>query len=113
MLNNAIRAAKTDGQIPTVDWLKSIKDRCMPQSKQEWSEEDERNLSKIETIVLGKGLVGGNRNELVDWLKSLRPQKQWKPSEEQLVSLKLFIERYPDYVYNKELDDLYNNLKAL
>lgn len=47
--------------------------------------------------------------DIVTWLNQLR----WKPSEEQLLSLKFYIEHSPYYVYNKELESLYEQLKTL
>lgn len=101
----------------TIEWLESLKDRVQPQPKQEWSEEDEYHKRQILRILKDNGCSQTLQEKTEKWieerLKSLRPQSHWKPTKEQLVSLKLFIERYPDYVYNKELDDLYNDLKAL
>ena len=64
-------------------WLKSLKDRIQPQSKQEWSEEDEKILNSIIEDVMPCGecpdyptdeereyFYEGNRK--VDWLKSLK-----------------------------------------
>ena len=34
-----------------IDWLKSIKDRVLPQPKQEWSEEDEKNFKKAIKVL--------------------------------------------------------------
>ncbi len=63
-----------------ITWLKSLKDRVQP-LKQEWSEEDEEeanyiadfieNLIKKEKLVSKKTMI---MEEMVDWLKSLRPQ---------------------------------------
>ena len=51
--------------------------------------------------------------EYADWLKSFKPQPRWKPSEEQLLSLKFIINNYPDYVYNADLESLFEYLKNL
>ena len=72
-----------------VDWLKSLRDRVQPQPKQEWNEEDETYLDHIITAVKlyytdYKGEENPWRNELLRWLKSLRPQNRWKPSDEQM-----------------------------
>ena len=50
-----------------------------------------------------------------NWLKSLRPQNKWKPSEELMGSLCMIIE-HPDRMtdYNREnLKSLYEQLKEL
>jgi len=52
-------------------------------------------------------------SEYADWLKSFKPRPHWKPSEEQLLSLKFIIKNYPDYVYNADLESLYEDLKKL
>ena len=47
----------------------------------EWSGDDEKMLRTI----ISDGVRGvGLDNSQVDWLKSLRPQPHWKPSEEQM-----------------------------
>lgn len=76
------------------DWLNSLKDRVLPQPKQEWSEEDEENmidLLKYLEINLNECI---RKDEIISWLKSLKPQPHWKPSEEQLEALKLLINYY-------------------
>lgn len=79
----------------------------------EWSEEDEicrynaiHYLEKPELLEYNKP----NKDIVVKWLKSLRPQKHWKPTEEQLTCLEDVI-----YVYKnpKHLTSLLNELKAL
>ena len=78
-------------------WLNNL----IPQPKQEWSEEDE---DMLETLIsdyefLSKKYRDEQNDffvetsfakddiEMVDWLKSLRHQKQWKPSKEQIMYL--------------------------
>lgn len=84
-------AALTDNQM---EFLKSLKDRV--QLKQEWDEEDEVMIKVFDSIigyiveVVDKNVLerfGTNRKELFSWLKSLRPQNTWKPSEEQIKAL--------------------------
>ncbi len=72
-------------------WLKSLKDRVLPQPKQEWSEEDEDMCYKAIAVINrlcaeGKDYVWSIKTlkKLFDWLKSLRPQSHWKPSDEQI-----------------------------
>ena len=98
-----------------IGWLKSIKDRIIPQPKQEWSEEDE---GIKETIIEELELVKKSLDEvnyegydkLIDWLKSLRPQPQWKPSDEQMERLKGTINSLP---HQEVLYSLYQDLKKL
>lgn len=73
------------------DWLKSIKDRVQPQSKQEWSEEDKVKINRIVAFLENLNLKNLNiiddNNTFkkdVDWLKSLKERYTWKPSKEQM-----------------------------
>lgn len=85
-LNNLIYALANDRigccRDEYVDWLKSIKDRVQPQPKQEWSEDDEKLFEEIKRCV-GIQYPLGNPS-IFKFLKSLRPQNRWKPSEEQM-----------------------------
>ena len=66
---------------PIIDWLKSIKDRCLPQQQQEWSEEDEDNY--IDTCTAISNIHSSETSgKLKNWLKSLRPQPKQEWSEE-------------------------------
>ena len=65
-------------------WLKSLRDRCLPQPKQEWGEKDER--CKNAAINACSQMIENYENstrwyeDAISWLKSLRPQKRWKQS---------------------------------
>jgi hypothetical protein len=67
------------------DWLKSIKDRVQP--KQEWNKEDEDILNTI-INYFEIDLECTENDDIIRWLKSLRPQNKWKPSDEQIYWLK-------------------------
>ena len=75
--------------ISNINWLKFLKDRVQPQPKQEWSEEDELKISDILALLRGGENCHYNTSELFNWLKSLRPQNRWKPSDEQMEVKKL------------------------
>ena len=88
-----------------------------------WSEEDETGLTNT-IIMLKEGaslhFIKNDITKAVDWLKSLKdrvqPQKQWKPSEEQLEFLKKCIESYNEVSFPTEFRlfrTLYNDLKKL
>ena len=62
-----------------IDWLNSLKDRVQP--KQEWSYEDRIHLGNCIALIQRASEREAN------WLKSLRPQNTWKPSDEQMVVL--------------------------
>lgn len=90
----------------------------------EWSEEDEEMLSLIFTCIgdyYGRGLITKKQETAIkDWLKSLRPQNHWKPSDEQMKALKEAIDysaahgspHWNDFIFNV-LRTLYNDLKKL
>jgi transposase-like protein len=70
-----------------IDWLKSLKGRVQPQPKQEWSEEDEHRIKDTIYFLDTAKKHYASTEELdacIDWLKSLRPHQQWKPSSEQI-----------------------------
>ena len=60
-----------------LDWLKELKDRVIPQSKQEWSEEDKKMVVNIGKYLnsYGNSLKDEDKANAVfksvDWLKSL------------------------------------------
>ena len=89
------------------NWLKSLR----PQPKQEWSEEDEKNL-KLAYDLLVNGVEADRRYpKLISWLKSLRPS--WKPSEEQMKELEYAIELLGNMSVTNTLRELYADLKKL
>ena len=98
-------------------WLKSLKDRVLPQPEQEWSEEDEtiaKALIKAANDNVLYGYIGNSK--LLEWLKSLRPQSTWKPSDKQMEALDFAIDCVvPDeFNYKKQtLKDLLEQLKKL
>jgi len=90
-----------------IDWLKSLH----PQQKPKWSEKDDSMLNSILEVFYTQVFCCDNENyRQVDWLKSLRQQPHWKPSDEQMDALQ--------YVYrnlNPPLSDKlgWNSLKTL
>ena len=97
-----------------IDWLKSLK----PQQKQEWSEEDEKIMKQIDSLLYCQCTIHSSMYEkLHNWLKSLKPQPQWKPTAEQMQSLYFAIITYSKkddckLTYDG-LNSLYDNLKKL
>ena len=60
----------------------------------------------------------GGKNEkrvrlVSDWLKSLRPQNNWKPSNEQMKALDSVIDEYDGYPEFDSLVSLKNDLRKL
>ena len=86
-------------------WLKSLK----PQT----SHESNEMIDQIKTqIALCNGFNRENRDKIFALLDSLRPKKQWKPSDEQLEKLHYAMCNFGGDVF-KKLDSLYNDLKRL
>lgn len=98
-----------------IEWLKSLKNRVQP--KQEWSEEDERMYqSALWHVKNSCGNQGKTSGEyaVYNWLKSLCLQKQWKPTEEQMLCLDSAIREYQLKGYPaKTLESLYEQLKTI
>jgi spermidine/putrescine-binding protein len=81
-----------------------------------WSEEDETGLTNTIIMLKEGASLHFNKKDItkaVDWLKSLRPQSQWRPSEEQLKSLKEVIDVGHFTSYPNALEILYEQLKKL
>ena len=76
-----------------------------------WSEEDEINLKKAIWYVENPAPMVVKDSMLVEWLKSLRPQSQWKPSDEQIEALDNARHSNPFNVH--VLDTLFHDLKKL
>ena len=81
-----------------------------------WSEEDEEILKDIITDVKFEGYnndMQANSYKKINWLKSLRPQSQWKPSEGQLECLGYAIEKAEKDWLPLTNNRIYLTLKAL
>ena len=82
-----------------------------------WSEEDETILDNL-IYALANDRIGNNRDEYVDWLKSIKervqPQNLWKPSEEQIQCLYDAIEHYHTNGYPaSKLNELYEQMSKI
>lgn len=94
-------------------WIDHVKDRVLPQPKQEWSKEDEAFYQRLEQIVCKVDIEAFQGDiDLHSWLKSLRPQNRWRPSDEQMEALKS-----STYCQNEQMSkilfELYQDLKKL
>ena len=94
--------------------------------KPAWSEEDKRKIDRIYYILRQAAdthafstscrLIGDKECiELQDFLKSLRPQNTWKPSDEQMEILQYLCETssHPNEKVIPILESLYQDLKKL
>ena len=92
--------------------------------KSAWSEEDKNRLNHVIKIIdfnieNGDYYYGYNgrdylsKNEIVNWLKSLKDRYTWKPSEEQMKSLSLATQCVYAEEDIKNLESLYTDLKKI
>ena len=98
-----------------IDWLKSLKDRALPQSKKEWSDVDKDILFRIIDdlkFLDSVNIIDVERE--INWLKSLSPQNTWKPSDAQMASITCAVRKMKESAcYDSELVSLLNDLKNL
>ena len=97
-----------------IDWLKSLPKRLHLQPKQGWSETDKQMLENIIEVIgetCPDNYTASFITKMLSWLKSLRPQPHWKPSEEQMKALFAASERNDKL--GAILNNLYNDLKKL
>lgn len=100
-----------------INWLKR-RVTSRPQQEQEWSEEDEKMresaISFVQAVNSCRYILGVDKHDVSNWLKSRRPQPQWKPSEEQMAALYTAAREAPIIKENGNyLYDLYEQLKKL
>lgn len=101
------------------DWLEKNLEYLKPAKPAEWSDKDESYLQTvINEMEVNKKEAREYEHKKYDtiilWLKSLRPQTHWKPSEEQMKWLKDVIETVPMTCRQQvPLESLYNDLKKL
>ena len=96
-------------------WLEDKVKSSVQQPKQEWSENDKQYLEDTLTLLEGNRSVH-TYGEVKNWLKFLKPQSQWKPSDEQmkaLLNMRFAVERFGPSASLAALDDLYEQLKKL
>lgn len=111
-----------NAHLKKIQWL----EKQGEQKPVEWGEYGERMVARLRSIVnecaLKNGALDvngdyyeGDYGAIDSWLKSLRPQKQWKPSEEQLNALvsKLPLIKGSGDRAQTILESLYEQLKAL
>ena len=90
------------------------------QPKQEWNKDDEERIKNIISVldvqVCWDGATGKKGNPYqkeIDWLKSLRPQSTWKPSDEQMITLEYYMHTLVCNEHKEILFGLYSDLKKL
>lgn len=88
------------------DWLKSIKDRVQPQSKQEWSEEDEEIRKELITF-LKEDLETGGRAEETWSMSGLERWIAWLEKQQDNNEDSNILQRFSFYSYKDEPNILY------
>ena len=81
------------------------------QKPAEWSEEDENILNNLIDYFKVDDVLQYPAKQVENWLKSLKPQNHWKPTEEQLASLTIACDR--NYRIGFDLTELLKDLKKL
>ena len=79
----------------------------------EWGEDDEKQIRQIERIVKDSGGTLKLQEKIHNWLNSLRPQKRWKPMEEQIQTLEYYMHTLTCNEHKEVLFGLMEQLKAL
>ena len=99
-------AMLTDQQM---SFLKSVPERFNLQPKQEWGEGTQKALDEISDYLKYRGM-----EDEADFIKYLCPQPHWKPSEEQMKTLKDVIDRVLLTCRQQvPLEELYKDLQKL
>lgn len=95
------------------DFLKRFLSKHYGNSVQEWSKEDEEFLDCVEKCVHACINTIGTVKKVrcIDWLRSLRPQPRWKPSEEQMMALQTAVADSLGKDYHNKLSLLEFNLR--
>lgn len=103
------------------DTYNKIVDECIyDEQKPAWSEEDEAMLAEISDLLWEGYKQSGSkfswddiRNWVIHKLKSLRPHKQWNPSDEQIDTLEYYMHNLICNEHKEVLFGLYADLKKL
>lgn len=73
------------------------------EQKNVWSKEDENVRLRLINYLSGNSHLSKDREDGINWLKSIRPQAQWKPSEEQMKVLRYLDEDIPLNDFDKRV----------
>lgn len=89
--------------------LKSLNNRVQLQSKQEWSEEDEKIYQSIMDDTVQENQLDDKQT---NWLRDIKYRNQWKPSEEQMDAIR-YVSNFDYGGHKAALVSLYEQLKKL
>lgn len=109
------RGYRSNGQIE--EWLKSIKNRVGCEVNcttiKQWSESDENRFNNLCEIINENEFWGhASKEGFINWLKSLKPQPHWKPTQAQMNALKIVKNGFPADDLDA-IESLCNDLKKL
>ena len=101
------------GRIAALEELLAFTKGKQSEQKPVWSKEDEKMLGKC--IDAASGYYSPeDKEQMKEWLKSLKPQNHWKPTDEQMEDFKLAMVFLEDYGYTTgNIKSLYEQLKKL
>lgn len=91
----------------------------LEKQKPAWSEEDEIGLGDALWCCKQAASIAKDENDMGNawyaerWLKSLRPQNRWKPSEKQIMALRWIMNNIPYNSHKEEISGLLNQIKEL
>lgn len=100
------------------EWIAWLEKQA-EQKPVKWSEEDDKERKHIIGLLEGwmntfkETIYKKDCKEGIDWLKSLRPQSHWKPSDKQIEALESATANCAYSEYQDCLTDLIRQLKAL
>lgn len=93
---------------------KNIRFLINKEQKPAWSEEDENRVNRLIAYFEDKeSFTAEDDIVYANWLKSLRPQSQWKPSDEQMSILEELVKDNNQRYFYTILRSLYEQLKKL
>ena len=112
-----VSAASDKNREKLDNWLKSLKNRVLPQ-QQEWSKEDIGILIEAVSILENYGhfIIANKLKSFHQKLPNVEKiGKNWKPTKEQIEALDFYVRTAVDKegVFGKEVINLYKQLKAL
>ena len=109
-----LASAEMTGRLKERNEILKSPDKYGLQQPAEWSEEDE---NMIRSLILGIDkyafFAGIESKKIINFLKSLRPQPHWKPSEKQMQALNEAKNEFECSFDWDSLDSLYDDLQKL
>lgn len=97
---------------PIIDWLKFLRNRCLPQPKLEWTTWTTEDWNEVETIAIH--LDNMENPGMAEALRKVLEKNFWKPSEAQMIVLNdIIINGHLSNANERILKGLQEQLKSL